>query len=289
MSTNSILALAERLERSNPEDAHAQRDLFEQVRAQRTAPELASDPECLRRLEAAGMLIAYLSQMGSLAGQEVQMVAVRLLRSVVEQQTAEQLRKAAQALAGVQRSPEEEARAPEPPPALPCSAMEKRSATDVLNDALIGQILLQRGQVLEEHIQAAMRIQRSSGMRIGDVLVKMGACSRQQLAEAIHYQASIRRARGSLTGSPASQRSKLKPREAQGLGLKLVGEALLGELLVERGAITRGQLERALEVQKVTGKRIGEALVEMGATTPETVEQALRSQGAKRTFTRGPG
>lgn len=286
MSTNPILDLAERLERSNPEDAHTQRDLFEHVRALRTASESQGEPECQRRLEASGMLIGYLSQMGSLAGNEVKMVAVRLLRSVVEQQTAEQLRKAAQAMVGVQPVTGE-GQAPEPPPALPTSAKEDRSATDVLKDALLGQILLQRGHILEEHIQAALRVQRGSGLRMGDVLVKIGACSRQQVADALQYQASMRRARSSLAAARKDEPIRIKPKESRGLGLRLVGEVLLGEILVERGVITRRQLEKALEVQKLTGKRIGEALVEMGATTPETIDHALRVQGGGRSFSRG--
>jgi hypothetical protein len=293
MTTDDILSLADNLERSSPEDAAAQREFFERVRALRTTSEVLAEPECARRLEAAGMLIGYLSQMGSVAGHDVQGVAVRLLRSVVEKLTADDLRRAAQNFVAVGGPRSTAPSAPLPQatshttnPLPGTTTSDDRSATDVIEDGLLGQILLQRGQILEEHIQAAMRIQRASGTRIGDILVKTGACSRQQLADALQYQTSLRRARGSLTAAPGDP-VRIKPKETRGLGLKLMGEALLGEILIERGVITRRHLERALEVQKVTGMRIGEALVEMGAATSEAIEQALRAQGGGRSFTRG--
>jgi hypothetical protein len=72
--------------------------------------------------------------------------------------------------------------------------------------------------------------------------------------------------------------------DTRGMGLKLVGEVMLGELLIQRNVITRRQLERALEVQKKDGSRIGEALVRIGATTMPQIEQALRIQGRDRQF-----
>jgi hypothetical protein len=77
---------------------------------------------------------------------------------------------------------------------------------------------------------------------------------------------------------------RIKSRDTRGIGLKLVGEAMLGEILIERNLITRRQLERALEFQKQSGSRIGEALVKLGATTIEQIEQALRVQGRDRRF-----
>ncbi len=53
----------------------------------------------------------------------------------------------------------------------------------------------------------------------------------------------------------------------------------LGELLVERGVITRVQLESALEYQKThKGILVGEALVELSIATEEDIAQALTCQ-----------
>jgi hypothetical protein len=80
----------------------------------------------------------------------------------------------------------------------------------------------------------------------------------------------------------------VKPVDTRGTGLKLMGEVLLGEVLIERGVITRRQLERALDVQKQSGLRIGEALVKIGAATIEHIEHALRVQGHDRKFSVKP-
>ncbi|HEX8821207.1 MAG TPA: hypothetical protein VF794_14855 [Archangium sp.] len=49
----------------------------------------------------------------------------------------------------------------------------------------------------------------------------------------------------------------------------------IGELLLERGAITPAQLEAALQVQQQTQKRLGAALVSLGAITERTLAHAL--------------
>lgn len=49
----------------------------------------------------------------------------------------------------------------------------------------------------------------------------------------------------------------------------------IGELLLERGAITAAQLEAALQVQQRTRQRLGAALVSQGAITEKTLAHAL--------------
>lgn len=53
---------------------------------------------------------------------------------------------------------------------------------------------------------------------------------------------------------------------------------LLGELLVERKAITPRQLEEALAVQQQEGGLIGQALVTLGYATEEAIIQAFTTQ-----------
>lgn len=49
----------------------------------------------------------------------------------------------------------------------------------------------------------------------------------------------------------------------------------IGDKLVEKGYISREQLERALKLQNGTGKRIGEILIEQGIITPELLTSVL--------------
>ncbi len=52
----------------------------------------------------------------------------------------------------------------------------------------------------------------------------------------------------------------------------------LGEILIERGIITRVQLEEALKAQKENGLLLGEALVTFKYVTEEDIVQALTCQ-----------
>jgi len=52
----------------------------------------------------------------------------------------------------------------------------------------------------------------------------------------------------------------------------------LGELLIERGIITKSELEKALSIQKEKGGLIGEILVELGYVKEEDIAQALTTQ-----------
>ena len=52
----------------------------------------------------------------------------------------------------------------------------------------------------------------------------------------------------------------------------------LGEVLLERGAINRAQLERALAYQKEHGGLMGQVLIQLGFITEEEVALALTAQ-----------
>ncbi|UFS71922.1 Flp pilus assembly complex ATPase component TadA [Geomonas sp. RF6] len=58
----------------------------------------------------------------------------------------------------------------------------------------------------------------------------------------------------------------------------VVKEGSIGEVLLRSRIITEGELQAALEAQKVSGSRIGEALVKMGVVTQEDIDWALSHQ-----------
>ena len=58
---------------------------------------------------------------------------------------------------------------------------------------------------------------------------------------------------------------------------KLINKQL-GELLIERGIINQGQLDKALLVQRERGGLIGEILVELRFAKEEDIAQALTAQ-----------
>lgn len=263
MSAFALYRIAERLSASQLSNAHEQCELFEAIRELRASGESEYEAEVLRRMEAAGMLVGYLARMGELAGEDVRTIAVRLLRD------------AAEGLAAPGTGPKPaETRRP--------AAAAAQSATELLGDLMLGQILLKKGHILDEHIHQALKVQRSTSQPLGEILVRIGACSAAQVAEALAQQGALRRVRSE--GRRSAARPALDKNETRGTGLKMVGEVMLGELLIQRNVITRRQLERALEVQKKEGARIGEALVKVGATTMEQIEQALKIQARDRRF-----
>jgi len=258
MPPPAIQELAQRLERSDPGDSRVQKELFERLRELRTALRGPQDAECVRCLEAASLLIAYLARMGSLAGDDVLPIAVRILRSAASPGAALPRRAAAKG-----------------------ASVPLRSSTELVSDMLLGQILLKRGYLSEAQIQKALDVQRASGQLFGEVLIQIGAVTWDQVVEGLQYQDACRRIRENFVDPRGKKVPSLADLEPAG-SLKLVGEVLLGEVLVERRAITRKQLERALDVQRATGVRIGEALVQTGAATWGQIEQALRIQRETR-------
>lgn len=314
MNCAQIQALAQRLRTAELKNSQEHREIYESIREIRSTFDGPLDPESQRSLEAASMLVAYLARMGDLAGEDVRAIAARLLETAYElecgagallsearraglaPQAQETPPPADRPVASLDASRPNVVRSAPPPAPLslqgeaprPSAEGEarERTATDTMGDMMLGQILLRRGQILEEHIHQAVKVQRTTGLRMGDIFVKIGAATRAQVADALAYQAACRRTRESLPTEPGPPVIKNEPK---GLGLKLMGEVLLGEILIERGAITRRHLERALEVQKTTGQRLGEALVKLGATTQEHIDHALRMQSQDRRFNTKPG
>src|SRR5436853_7663996 len=59
---------------------------------------------------------------------------------------------------------------------------------------------------------------------------------------------------------------------------RIPGAAALGEVLLERGLITAGQLRMAIEHQRTTNRRIGQLLIDLGFTNADAVLGGLTIQ-----------
>jgi hypothetical protein len=68
------------------------------------------------------------------------------------------------------------------------------------------------------------------------------------------------------------------PGPTQGLGLRLMDQRRLGEILVSLSMLTPEQVEQALKHQKSSNRRFGETLIELGYLNRNAVESALRFQ-----------
>lgn len=119
---------------------------------------------------------------------------------------------------------------------------------------LLGELLLAAKRITPEQLGEALAEQGRTGERIGEILVRRGALSREELAAVLAFQ------------------------EHQGKGSEAPSPFRLGEILVATGQITRRQLDFALSRQGKTGGKLGELLVESGYVAPHQVSRGLAIQ-----------
>lgn len=117
---------------------------------------------------------------------------------------------------------------------------------------LLGALLVQTGQITASQLDQATAEQHKSGEKLGEIFVRLGMLTEQQLKGLLDLQQN--------QASPASNPLRL------------------GELLIATGCITRQQLERALARQGQTGKRIGELLVCDGIVRKSQIRSVVRLQ-----------
>ena len=268
LSVSRMHALARRIEKSNPADTREQGEIHGCLKELHEALRSAKEQELARHVEAAGLLSSYLARMGELAGREVIDIAVRLLRTAagLKADQAHRLR------VGKRRSNGK-------PDSKPVDAK------DVVDDMLLGQILLRRGYVTEEEIDASVQLQNLRKIRFGEAVIELGFASWEQVVEALNYQDACMQLRASArekSGGRTPVYSEIETLEAK--SLRLVSDIMLGQVMLERGMISQKALDTALASQRASGMRIGEALVQTGACTWDQVEAGLRLQAQRRKY-----
>jgi adsorption protein B len=122
--------------------------------------------------------------------------------------------------------------------------------TDIHGSPL-GQLLLQQGLVTEDQLREALRKQRRSYRRLGEVLVEEKILRPEVLEQAVERH------------------------QAEGMG-----RGRLGDFLVQQGYLGLEVLERALELQQKRFQRLGDVVVEMGLITRRQLADVLRERPA---------
>ena len=226
--------------------------------------------------------MTFMSKMGQFGGTQVIEVIARLLQS------ADQSMKLAQTT--------EVATAPFPaPPGNDDRMLQTGEPAGIrmVHDMLLGEIMVRRGMILSEHINEALHVARESGLQFGEALLKIGAATWPQIEDALQYQDSCRQL---VEGVSERRQQNNAPRPATKLkfkisadselqnGLRLVSDALLGDVLMKNKAITQEQLDLGLQNQRATGLRIGEALVNLGFCDWRDVDYAIQVQGQMRRY-----
>jgi mannitol/fructose-specific phosphotransferase system IIA component len=171
-------------------------------------------------------------------------------------------------------------------------ALEEQNRTN----EMLGEVLVRMKVVDPAEIAAVVSIQSdllsledavrsAAGVRqyLGELLLKARKVTPEQLKDALSEQ----RQSGEKLGEILVRRGALTKGQLDAVLMFQkcqAGEApssvrfRLGEILVATGRITREQLEDVLSRQKLTKKNIGDLLVESGAVAPRHVARGLRLQ-----------
>jgi bacteriophage N4 adsorption protein B len=120
----------------------------------------------------------------------------------------------------------------------------ERLQEDAVAQMLLGRQLLDHGLLTTDQLEGALRSQRRSYRRLGDVILSSGMMERDVLDRALREYA-------------------------------VADGGLLGEYLVQEHYITLDQLQRALAIQKSDVPRLGEVLIESAILTRDALERVF--------------
>ncbi len=112
----------------------------------------------------------------------------------------------------------------------------------------LGQLLLRQGVLDEDQLAHAMAEHKRTGLMLSKILVRLGMVSEETLTN--------------ILGSQMQSSTKMR----------------IGEMLLAQGYITQEQLDKALETQKTSGKRLGRTLVDLGFMPEERLIEILSRQ-----------
>lgn len=133
-----------------------------------------------------------------------------------------------------------------------------------ISSTCIGQLLVGAGLLGRVKLDAAIEQQHQHNRKLGDLLVEMGVLDAPELDAVLALQDDLRGGR------------------SEGLA-ELIG-GRLGVILLCSAAITREQLDRAIEEHERTGMLLGEVMVKQGAISRTQLEATLDSQILKPGF-----
>lgn len=150
----------------------------------------------------------------------------------------------------------------------------REALREQLSDSRLGQILLRIGSVTAEQLEEALDGQATIGGLLGETLVAQGACDNDQIAWALSQQNAEKR-----FGSFLLRRRLITPEQLD-QAMRLIGrslDAILSEILVEEGFLTLEQVQENLRFQ-LQESRLGQILIKQGSLSEEQLESSLTRQ-----------
>lgn len=275
MTSPRISKLTERIQTCEQKDLNEHAAIRDELTELRDVLLRVSSTDLAGCVDAAVTLTRHLPQVTSTAGVEVKQIICRLINLVAD--SLPQVAKASAAPVPTERVRKLKPRAEPEGPA---------EGLRLINDMMLGEILIQLGVLNREKVDAAIKTQKATSMRFGEALVHLGAASWKDVENGLRLQEHLSQSRLSQNGPTRSEMLSGKERPpVSAFGsehLNVLNDMMLGEEMIRMGTITREDLKRALGVQNAAGIRIGEALVEIGAATWDQVAEGVRMQERHR-------
>lgn len=170
------------------------------------------------------------------------------------------------------------------------------------NNDRIGTRILRMGYITEKQLNFAIEYQKENGGLIGDILVKHGFITIDELKDFFNASNFSRLgerllAKGIITAEELRQAIAYQEENGGRIGNILIhlncitekelNEFLykndtkkqsIGQMLIQRGEITEKQLQKAVKLQQKSGGRIGDVLTFLKYITPEILYRNLATQ-----------
>jgi type IV pilus assembly protein PilB len=124
-------------------------------------------------------------------------------------------------------------------------------------------------------------------LKIGELLVKEGYITEKQLYDAMAQQSKEKTY--IPLGEVCAKLKFISKSELQSILRKYRKHIQLGELFVNMGLLSQEEIDRALEIQKIEGKKLGTILVELGYITETHLINSLSTQLGIPKITPTPG
>jgi hypothetical protein len=260
--SDRIRTLAKRLSETRPVQTARRQSLLGELHQLRRDLDASAAPTYAHSLDAAILLMEFMQRSEDIATAETLQIVSSLVGTIDERCV-----RAAPTTAE--------------PAARPSGDIAAHADLRMTQEYLLGSILLQAGVITPEALSRALHLHASSGLALGQCLVQLGSATPEQIAGAVAYQDRLRdeeRAARTAPERPVPGRLDLKLSPKQKGFVQSMHAQVLGEVLIRLGAISREQLERALQIQRAADVHIGEALVESGATSWEHIKRGLDVQ-----------
>ncbi|MDR3586660.1 MAG: ATPase, T2SS/T4P/T4SS family [Desulfosporosinus sp.] len=145
----------------------------------------------------------------------------------------------------------------------------------------LGELLMGAGMLTNAELEAVLAEQVKTRKRLGQILIERNLLTEEEIMDTLAVQLSLDQLEMGKTLINPDVKQNLPKEVAKKHNMtsgEIEGKRKLGEMLIEVGLVTRGQLDLVLEKQKITNHQIGEILVNDGIINENDLIETLEVQ-----------